>query len=434
MSEKVDVSESNYSSSEALPSSYTADDAHGGSADKPNRVRAAIVVAGGFIAYFVTFGLLNTFGTFETYYHDELLHGYNPSTISWIGSIQLFLLFIGGMFAGPAFDAFGARAVFIPGGVLYVFSLMMTSLCKEYYQLALAQGVLYGIANAMLFYPTISTIQSWFSHRRGLATGIVISGSSIGGIVWPIIIQKLFNTIGFAWTVRTVAFICLGLLIPASWFIVEKKTSGPKPPLPKDAFSSPFKDGKYLVTTASFFFIFWGMFLPFYYLPTYGLSHGMSKDGANYLLAYLNAGSFFGRLFSGWMADKIGPFNITVLCSVVAGVLALGLYANQEDYSLAGTVTFSVLFGLFSGGLISLQATCVTRITPHLNVIGLRIGLMLAICSFGALTGAPLGGALLSDRTDWDGFLGFTAASLLFGALLAIWARFKGEKRLMAAF
>lgn len=54
------------------------------------------------------------------------------------------------MFAGPAFDAFGARAVFIPGGVLYVFSLMMTSLCKEYYQLALAQGVLYGIANAML--------------------------------------------------------------------------------------------------------------------------------------------------------------------------------------------------------------------------------------------------------------------------------------------
>lgn len=76
-------------------------------------------------------------------------------------------------------------------------------------------------------------------------------------------------------------------------------------------------------------------------------------------------------------------FNITVICSVVAGVLALGLYANQEDYSLAGTVTFSVLFGLFSGGLISLQATCVTRITPHLNVIGLRIGLMLAICSFG---------------------------------------------------
>lgn len=56
MSEKVDVSESNYSSSEALPPSYTADDAHDGSADKPNRVRAAIVVAGGFIAYFVTFG------------------------------------------------------------------------------------------------------------------------------------------------------------------------------------------------------------------------------------------------------------------------------------------------------------------------------------------------------------------------------------------
>jgi MFS family permease len=61
----------------------------------------------------------------------------------------------------------------------------MTSLCKEFWQIFLAQGVAGGLGLGLLFLPAISTIPQWFKRRRALATGIVVSGSSIGGVVFP---------------------------------------------------------------------------------------------------------------------------------------------------------------------------------------------------------------------------------------------------------
>lgn len=49
----------------------------------------------------------------------------------------------------------------------------------------------------------------------------------------------------------------------------------------------------------------------------------------------------------------------------------------------AGIMVFSVLYGFFSGGLISLQSACVAQITPDVNMIGVKIGLLMATCSFG---------------------------------------------------
>lgn len=51
---------------------------------------------------------------------------------------------------GPAFDNFGARRLTVPGMVLYILSLMLTSLGTKYYQIFLSQGVLFGIADAMM--------------------------------------------------------------------------------------------------------------------------------------------------------------------------------------------------------------------------------------------------------------------------------------------
>ena len=70
-----------------------------------------------------------------------------------------------------------------------------------------------------------------------------------------------------------------------------------------------FADRRYNVLTAAMFFVFLGMFIPFYYLPSYGLAHGMSLDMSNNLLAILNAGSFAGRIISGVLADKLGRFE-----------------------------------------------------------------------------------------------------------------------------
>jgi MFS family permease len=77
-------------------------------------------------------------------------------------------------------DAFGSRKVAIPFAVLTVLSVCMLSLCKTYWQVMLAQGLAFGIGSSGLWMPSIVMTTQWFSSKRGLAVGIVSSGSSLG--------------------------------------------------------------------------------------------------------------------------------------------------------------------------------------------------------------------------------------------------------------
>ena len=96
-------------------------------------------------AYQVTqSSFLTLISVYQEYYQTHMLADHTASQIAWIGSLQVFFLFSGSLFGGPLFDRFGAKVLW-PGALLYIFSVMMTSLCKEFYQFILAQGVLGGL-------------------------------------------------------------------------------------------------------------------------------------------------------------------------------------------------------------------------------------------------------------------------------------------------
>jgi MFS family permease len=130
--------------------------------------------------------MANSFGIFQTYYASTLLPTSSPSSISWIGSIQGFLLLFVGVFCGRAFDAGHFYPVAGLGIFLSVFGMMMTSLATKYYQVFLAQGLCLGLGSGCLFTPGISVVGTYFSTRRGLATGIAASGSSVGKLAYSI--------------------------------------------------------------------------------------------------------------------------------------------------------------------------------------------------------------------------------------------------------
>jgi MFS family permease len=126
-------------------------------------------------------GIANTYGAFQTYYQGALLDDQTPSRISWIGSIQAFLLnFAGGFLTGPIYDAGYMRELIYVGTVTGVFGMMMTSICKQYWQFVLAQGVTVGLGAGCLLLPSVAVMPAYFKTRRALATGIGASGSSIG--------------------------------------------------------------------------------------------------------------------------------------------------------------------------------------------------------------------------------------------------------------
>jgi hypothetical protein len=126
-------------------------------------------------------GITNTFGAYQTYYEANLLKSQTPSQISWVGSIQAFLLlFVGGLITGPIFDAGYIRGLVLVGSVAAVFGMMMTSICIEYWQVVLAQGLCVGVGAGCMLLPSVAIMPQYFTKGRAFATGIAVAGSSTG--------------------------------------------------------------------------------------------------------------------------------------------------------------------------------------------------------------------------------------------------------------
>ena len=102
----------------------------------------------------------------------------------------------------------------------------MLSIVHTYWEALLAQAFLIGIGTGCLFVPSIAIISTYFSTKLSTAIGLAASGSSLGGIIYPIILHKLIPRVGFPWTVRIIGFIALGLLcIPCA--ILQMRTIPP---------------------------------------------------------------------------------------------------------------------------------------------------------------------------------------------------------------
>lgn len=197
-----------------------------------------------------TWGFINSFGVFQTYYVPALNRA--PGDISWIGSIQIFFLFFVGTFSGRLTDAGYFRLVFLAGSFFAVFGLFMASLSTTYLQIFLSQGVCVGLGNGMLFCPSISLLSTYFSKKRSLAMGIAAAGSATGGMIFPTMVQQLIPKIGYAWTMRSLGFIQLAILIICN--------IGIKPRVPPRKTGDlvdwkSFKEAPYVLFAAAMFFV-----------------------------------------------------------------------------------------------------------------------------------------------------------------------------------
>lgn len=159
--------------------------------------------------------MTNVFGVFQEYYTTDHPVRFSADTtaISWIGSIQFCLCPLLGCIAGPLFDYGYLRSLIVAGGSIYVFSLMMTSISTQYWQILLAHGFGVGLGMGLFFSPSVSTLSHHFqrSKYRTVAYGLQATGSSLGGIVYPIMLRALIPRLGFAWAMRVLGFVVLGV-------------------------------------------------------------------------------------------------------------------------------------------------------------------------------------------------------------------------------
>jgi MFS family permease len=302
-----------------------------------------------------------------------------------------------------------------PAAVAYIFAVMMTSLCKEYWQFMLCQGVLMGIVMAFLQFPAFAAVSQYFDKKRAAALGIVVSGSSIGGVVMPIALSKMLNgtSLGFGWSVRVIGFVMMPFLAFSCLTIKARL-----PPRPTTFFIwAAFKNARFLLFVAALFFMFLGMMTPLFYIPTYAVSRGVDPTLASYLLAILNAASTFGRIIPGVLADKYGRLNTYTLGGLVTGIVILCMNAAK---STAALIVYSLAIGFSSGTIISGASAAFSLCAEDPRDFGTYMGMGMGVASLAALIGPPVNGALVDQ---YGGFLQvsiFSGVMCLVGGLTAL--------------
>ncbi|KAB5522146.1 monocarboxylate permease [Coniochaeta sp. 2T2.1] len=382
---------------------------------------AWLQVAAGFAILFNTWGMISAFSVFQTYYESGELFEAASSNISWIGSTQSFLLQLTGLVAGPVYDRGYLRLLLVTGSFMVVFGLMMLSLSEEYWQALLAQAFCVGIGAGLLFVPTVSLLPTWFSTRMGLAIGIASSGSSLGGVIYPIVLSRLIPRVGFPWAVRAMGFIALAtFLVPLA--VMRVRVHPPKPRAVVDW--AAFRDVPFMLFTLAVLIIFIGQTVLLFYISFYPADKRLTDPSlAFYIAAIFNAGSVLGRILPNALSDKIGVFNTMAPLAVLLGVTMLCLLAV---HNAAGMVVEAVVTGFFSGIVVALPPVCFRVLTENPSMIGTRIGQGFATAGIGLFIAGPTAGAILgtTEPLDWTGLWVYGGVTVIAGGVILFAVRF----------
>lgn len=375
---------------------------------------------------------MNTIGTLQAYITTHQLAAYSESTNSWIFSIYIFLSFFCGLQIGPIFDAKGPRLLVIVGSVLLVGSTFALAESTQYWHFILSFSICGGLGTALIFTPAVSAIAHFFSKNRGTAIGIAATGGSIGGIVLPLMLQRLFEDKGWQWAIRAMGFMFIFLLIVANCLIKSRLPPKVGGSIWPDMLI--FRQVDFAITTAGVFCMEWGLFVPVTFLTSWALSLGIGDQLGSgersafgfQLIAILNAASSFGRWGPGFAADKIGRFNIMTIMMALCAISCMTFWlpptvlasspsfmASSSPKALA--ISFAILFGFASGSNISLTPVCVGQLCDTLEY-GRYYASCYTVVSIGTLTGLPIVGAILQMQNGtYGGAIAFTVACYTVG-------------------
>lgn len=392
---------------------------------------AWLVVFGSFMGATVGFGMMNTIGIFHSYLSENQLSDYSESTVGWIFSVYVFLAFFCGIQIGPIFDAHGPKYLVTAGSVLMVASAFLLGVCTQFWHFIIVFGILGGIGASLIFTPAFAAIGHFFLEKRANATGIAAAGGSVGGIVFPLMLQDLLPRVGFAWATRIMGFIFIFCTAIAIALIRSRL-----PPRPGQSVMPDLRilsQRGYLLLTIGTYFMEWALFVPITYLTSFASSTGTLSPAFSYqLVAIFNAGSCLGRWAPGYIADRLGRFNsmIATLALCAATTVTLWLPTAVLTPSPANApiikgliITYAVIFGFASGSNISLTPVCVGQLC-HTNQYGRYYATCYTIVSFGTLTGIPIAGALIqATGGHYWGVVVWTLLCYIVALACFIWSR-----------
>lgn len=331
---------------------------------------------------------------------------------------------LGGIMMGRLSDRFGILAPALLASLCLPAGLLFAARATELWQFSVSLGVLCGLFGiAGTFAPVVSDISHWFSARRGLAIGIVISGTYLAGAVWPPIVQHLLDTLGWRATFHALGVMTLFTMLPLSLVLyrpvhIAHQDDGAagggtrRRPL---GFSSRSLQGLLCIAGVG---CCAAMSMPQVHIVPLVVDLGFDALHGARMLALMLGFGVVSRLVSGWISDRIGGLKTLILGSALQGLV---IFAYLFADGLTSLYTLAVAFGLAQGGIVPSYAMIVRALFPA-GEAGWRIGATVLFAVWGMGLGGWSAGALYDLTGDYTASilsaLGFNLLNLAIAAWL----------------
>lgn len=297
---------------------------------------------------------------------------------------------------------------------------------------------------------------SWHKTTKSFCIGVVASGASIAGLVYPIMLKFLIAQIGFKKAQLAVAGLIAALSILAVFIAIPNPASAPRKPetwkgwfqvrifWDKHAFRNP----SFCWFTASIAWLFLGFYPIFFSLEEWAGARGLGRKDETpggfrdvslahevprqdairtfYMLAIMNGCSTVGRMGSGWLSDKFGALNVHCVVTFVSSLLVLAVWTTAN--SVAHAMIFVIVFGMISGAVIGLPPASIAWVLGIHDPIaqqklGQWVGMMYTMAAVPALTGPIISGYLITEYNTyltvqlWAGICLFLSACCMLMAI-----------------
>lgn len=402
------------------------------------RYHAAFIVLVGFLANFVAFGVAFTFGVFQEYYSSRMgpLSHSSQTTVSMIGSVASASTYSFAIFNNAVTDYLKTpKLVMLMGAIIMAVAMTCASFCQEQmaYQFILSQGLLFGIGSSFAYMPPVVCAPPFFTRNRGLAIGIVFAGTGFGAVTFAPLTRYLLSHVGWRWTLRILGLISFGVLAPISLLVNQHPSVQGHDPKPLRSLFTQFNlrssniDGWSLISQlGAGLFQAAGYLISLNFMSTYARSLGFSaQQGANFIALSNGINAIF-KVVIGFFADQyLGRLNTIILCNFMsaAAVFSLWLVGLKSTF-----LAFVVLYGVFSGAIISLLPTCLSEIFGVKNYKSIS-GMMYFFRGVGNLLGSPIAALLITNASLPKGYQN---AIIYNGVMLTVSTLFLGTLKLRA--
>ncbi|KYN30645.1 Monocarboxylate transporter 3 [Trachymyrmex septentrionalis] len=170
-----------------------------------------VVLFSALIVNFLIPGTVKSFGVLFV----EFLHVFKASSTaaSWMPALCYFLYSSLGPLSSILSTKYSYRTVTLIGGTFAASGMMLSYFANSVTYLYISYGLMVGIGAGLSFPPTVYIVTQYFEKLRGMANGVCISGSAIGTIVLPPLLQHLLDRFGYRGAVLIMGAITLNTLV-----------------------------------------------------------------------------------------------------------------------------------------------------------------------------------------------------------------------------